>query len=142
MDIAVEVAGWNEFEKLKAALIASGGFSATGQPHKLQSTTNELDIVPFGLISADNRTIRWPPDNSIIMNIMGFNEAFLHAPLILIVDEPPVDIHVPTIPGIAILKLISWNDSYPLRSKAAEDLIFFIEHYTEAGNEQRFPCGY
>ncbi|MDP3286630.1 MAG: nucleotidyl transferase AbiEii/AbiGii toxin family protein [Desulfobacterales bacterium] len=137
LDIAVEVAGWNEFKKLTEALIVSGGFSATGQLHKLRSATYELDIVPFGPISQDKRSIRWPPDNSVIMNIMGFHEAFSHAHLIRIADDPPMDVHVPTIPGIVILKLISWHDNYPLRAKDAEDLRFFIEHYAEAGNELR-----
>jgi predicted nucleotidyltransferase len=125
------------YKKLTEALIASGCFSATSQLHKLRSATYELNIVPFGPISQDKRTIRWPPDNSVVMNIMGFHEAFSHAHLIRIADDPPMDVHVPTIPGIAILKLISWHDNYPLRAKDAEDLRFFIEHYAEAGNESR-----
>jgi predicted nucleotidyltransferase len=137
LDIAIEVAGWNEFEELTAALIATGRFSATSQPHKLRSAVYELDIVPFGPISHDKRSISWLSDNSIIMNIMGFQEAFSQAHLIRITDDPPVDVHVPTIPGIAILKLISWHDNYPSRSKDAQDLRFIMEHYAEAGNEAR-----
>jgi predicted nucleotidyltransferase len=137
LDIAIKVAGWNEFEKLYAALISSGKFSATRHPHKLSSTAYELDIVPFGPISGDDRTISWPPDNTTIMNVLGFSEAFSYAYLIRIADNPPVDVHVPTIPGIAVLKLISWHDNYPLRSKDAEDLRFLIEHYAEADNESR-----
>ena len=48
-----------------------------------------------------------------------------------------LDVKVPTIPGMALMKVISWNDRYPERSKDAEDLLFFMEHYAEAGNEDR-----
>ncbi len=52
-------------------------------------------------------------------------------------NAPLLDVKVPTIPGMALMKVISWNDRYPERSKDAEDLLFFMEHYADAGNEDR-----
>ena len=51
--------------------------------------------------------------------------------------DPVLDVKVPTIPGMTIMKLISWNDRYPARPKDAEDLLFLMDNYAEAGNLDR-----
>jgi predicted nucleotidyltransferase len=43
-------------------------------------------------------------------------------------------IKVPTLPGLALMKIISWKDKYPERRKDAEDLLFVMQNYEEAGN--------
>ncbi len=48
-----------------------------------------------------------------------------------------IGVEVPTIPGMGLLKVISWNDRYPERPKDAEDLLFLMDHYAGAGNEER-----
>lgn len=71
------------------------------------------------------------------MSIMGFQEAYDYGITVRLSDDPVLDVKVPTIPGMAMMKLISWNDSYPERSKDAEDLTYLMDHYDEAGNEDR-----
>lgn len=39
--------------------------------------------------------------------------------------------------GLALLKLISWDDNPERRSKDASDLFLIIRHYLEAGNLDR-----
>jgi len=47
------------------------------------------------------------------------------------------DIYFASLPGRAIMKLISWDDRYPERDKDAKDLCFIIRNYLDAGNEER-----
>ena len=82
-------------------------------------------------------SIAWPPENQIYMNIMGFQEAYEYGLTIRLSEDPVFDVKVPTIPGMALMKTISWKDSYPLRPKDAEDLLFLMDNYAEAGNEDR-----
>lgn len=137
IDIGVEVAGWEEYQRLSSALVATGVFLPASEPYKLRSEVVELDIVPFGPIGSDTFAIRWPPDQAVVMNIMGFQEAFELSLQVRLSKEPPLDVRLPSIAAMAIMKLISWKDRYPERPKDAEDLLFLMEHYAEAGNEER-----
>ena len=96
-----------------------------------------IDIVPFGTVSSDGRSIAWPPDNQVYMNIMGFQEAYQYSLTIRLSEDPVFDVKVPTIPGMALMKIVSWKDSYPQRPKDAEDLLFLLDSYAAAGNEDR-----
>lgn len=137
IDIGIEVAGWDEFQRLSSALVATGKFSPAGEPYKFWSEVLELDIVPFGPIGGDALAIRWPPDQAVVMNVMGFQEAFELSIQVCLSKDPPLEVRLPTIAGMALMKLISWKDRYPERPKDAEDLLFLMEHYAEAGNDER-----
>jgi predicted nucleotidyltransferase len=137
LDIGVEVAGWDEFRQLSEALVATGKFTPTNEPHRLMYGPFPVDIVPYGGVSPDNQTISWPPDHQVIMNIMGFQEAYEYGMTVRLNEDPLLDVKVPTIPGMALMKIISWNDRYPERPKDAEDLLFLMDHYAEAGNLDR-----
>lgn len=137
LDIAVEVASWDEFEALSAALVASGKFTRTKELHRLNCGSLPIDIVPFGTVSTDGRSIAWPPDNQVYMSIMGFQEAYQYSLVIRLSEDPVFDVKVPTIPGMALMKIVSWKDSYPQRPKDAEDLLFLMDSYAAAGNEDR-----
>lgn len=137
LDIGVEVAGWEEFQQLTEALVATGRFEATREPQRLSYDNFPVDIVPYGGISSDAQTISWPPDHQVMMNIMGFQEAYDYGMMIRLSDEPLLEVKVPTIAGMALMKLISWHGSYPQRPKDAEDLHFLMDHYAEAGNVDR-----
>jgi predicted nucleotidyltransferase len=71
------------------------------------------------------------------MNIMGFEEAYRYGLTIRLSEVPVFEVKVPTIPGMALMKIVSWKDSYPLRPKDAEDLLFLMNNYAAAGNEDR-----
>jgi predicted nucleotidyltransferase len=137
LDIGVEVANWEEFQQLSTKLVATGEFAETSKPHELRTDFCQLHIVPFGGISSDQRTIRWPPEHEVVMTIVGFEEAYESAMLIRLSDKPLLEVKMPTIPGMALMKLISWNDRFPERPKDAEDLFFLMDHYAEAGNDER-----
>ena len=44
---------------------------------------------------------------------------------------------LPSLPGLAFLKIISWREKYPERQNDAEDLLLIMQRYEEAGNQGR-----
>jgi predicted nucleotidyltransferase len=137
LDIGIEVAGWEEFMQLSEALIGTEKFAACREPYRLMYGRFPVDIVPYGGVSSDNGTISWPPDHHVVMSIMGFQEAYNFGSTVRLSDDPLLDVKIPTIPGMIMMKLISWSDSYPKRPKDAEDILFLMDHYAEAGNLDR-----
>jgi predicted nucleotidyltransferase len=60
------------------------------------------------------------------MNMLGFEEAWQSALTVRLRKEPPLDIRVPSMAALTLLKIISWDDAYPRRSRDAEDLYFML----------------
>ena len=137
VDLGVEVANWKQFEKLKESLIATGQFSPTSDKQRLRCVTILIDILPFGPITDRDKKISWPPEHEIIMSMVGFEEAYEYSLTFRLSSDPELDIKLASLPGLAIMKLISWNEKYPNRKRDAEDLLFIINKYEEAGNTER-----
>lgn len=137
LDIGIKVADWEEFRRLSAGLIGTGKFKETRGPHAFLADSYRVDIVPFGNISGQKKTISWPPEHEVLMSIEGSQDAYESAMTLRLSDNPALDVKVPTIAGMALMKIICWHDRYPERPKDAEDLLFLMDHYAEAGNEDR-----
>lgn len=97
----------------------------------------EVDIVPFGEITQNKdgrklHTIAWPPKEEIVMSVMGFNEAFLHALTVTILETPELHIKVTSPECMLFLKLISWLERDPITSrKDAADIHYLTKHYSK-----------
>jgi predicted nucleotidyltransferase len=76
-------------------------------------------------------------DGSIKMSVTGFRECFQHAVQVKISDKPKLFVNVVSLTGLAILKLISWDENVVRRQKDASDLVFIIRNYLDAGNLER-----
>jgi len=138
VDIGVRVSGWNEYDKLKQALLDSGHFAATREVQRLSYRGEMLvDILPFGQIADPGHKISWPPGHDFVMSTVGFEEAYEAAQLVRVRAHPPLDIRVASPAGLAILKIIAWADSPSERSKDAHDLALVMETYLDAGNHER-----
>ncbi|MDX1472379.1 MAG: hypothetical protein R3213_12840, partial [Flavobacteriaceae bacterium] len=137
IDIGIKVSDWDQFERLSEQLVKFGGFSRTEEQHRLRFENKiPIDIVPFGAIEDENNKISWPPDHDTILNVAGFNDAYKNTQLFRIRTKQILDIKLATLSGLAVLKLISWEDrSY--KDKDAKDLDFIISNYLEAGNRER-----
>ena len=139
IDIGVFVSGWDRFRVLKEALVNTGKFKPTGPMQRLlYESERPLDIVPFGGVADDNGSISWPPEHAIKMSVMGFNECYQHVETVLVRQKPDLIIKVVSLAGLAILKLVSWDDNVERRGKDAHDLFIIIKHYIDAGNMDRF----
>jgi predicted nucleotidyltransferase len=134
IDLGVEVAGWEDFNKLSESLLSTGRFFASRERHRFQFGSVLIDMIPFGPIEDERGRISWPPEHEILMSIGGFSEAFKNSVTLRLSSSPELKIKVPTLPGLALMKIISWKDKYPERRKDAEDLLFVMQNYEEAGN--------
>ncbi len=47
------------------------------------------------------------------------------------------DFTFPTPSGVALMKIISWNDDYPARNRDAKDLALLMRKPLDAGNDER-----
>lgn len=138
IDIGVLIAGWDQFETLKDELIHSARFSPSKQKQRLIYNDNfPLDIIPFGAIEDENGSISWPPDHEIRMSIAGFQECFQHAVSVKLSSSPELIVKMVSLAGLALLKLISWDDNPERRRKDAPDLLLIMRHYLDAGNLDR-----
>jgi predicted nucleotidyltransferase len=137
-DFGVRLESWAEFGKLKESLLTSGLFEETRDVQRLRFQGGlDVDIVPFGGVADNEGMIHWPPDEDVVMSTVGFEDAYRTAQRVRVKANPPLDILVASIPGLTILKLISWADRPHARSRDALDLAFILERYLDAGNTDR-----
>jgi predicted nucleotidyltransferase len=137
VDIGIPVANWGQYESLANALLSPGKFTATRNKHRFLYGEVMVDIVPFGPVADKDRMIRWPPGHEQVMSVLGFQEAYDHAISVRLSSDPLLEIKISTLAGLALIKLIAWHDAYPKRQKDADDLMFIMNQYHEAGNTDR-----
>ena len=138
VDIALAMPDWATFETLRARLIESGNFQASGtalQGLRYRSGL-PLDLVPFGRLETADRTIVWPPHGDTVMDVFGFQEALASADRIVLPQN--VQARLISLPALALLKIVCWHDRhYRYPGKDAHDLNLIIRNYLIAGNEER-----
>ncbi len=137
IDVGVEIADWEQFNLLKTSLLSTGKFKGAAEVHRLLFDSLPMDIVPFGEISGKTGRISWPPEHEIFMSPVGFKEAYEFALTIRLSTAPDLIVKLPTLAGLALMKLISWKDGYPLRQGDAQDLLVIMQKYESAGNFDR-----
>ena len=142
VDFAIALEDWNQFDIIKKAFIDGGDFqSVAGESHRLYFKQNEfgtaypLDLIPFGRIERAGNRIAWPPDMTVVMNVTGYAEALASALQIDVGDG--LIANVVSIPALAVLKLLAWNERGLLDNKDAQDIFYLLRHYHEAGNAER-----
>jgi predicted nucleotidyltransferase len=137
VDIAVAVPSWEAFEAIRAALIGSGRFAPLPVVHKLRYDGGiSLDLIPFGGLEAEDRTIAWPPDRAIIMNVTGFQEALTSSLAVLLPEG--AQLRVVALPALVALKLTAWRDRRLTEpGKDAQDLFLVLSYYLDAGQRDR-----
>lgn len=137
IDFGIQVQTWEEFNQLKTRLLEAGFDQDSDRIHQLNIVDSagmpwEIDIVPFGEITQNTNEIAWPPEQDIVMNVMGFTEAFENALTVQICQIPDLHIKVASPAGMLILKLISWMERVPeIRKKDATDIYYLVTHYAK-----------
>jgi len=129
IDLGIRVSSWDQFDQLINKLELSRKFKKTKVKQRIIYKNTLIDIVPFGSISNKNEKISWPPENKVVMSVIGFNEVYINSTLARLQNSPMLEVKISTLPGLAILKLLAWNDNFPKRSRDAEDLLFIMMKY-------------
>ena len=138
IDLGVRVPDWKQYKRLKQGLVKTGKFKENKEEHRLiYQNRLRIDLIPFGPISDSEKNIRWLPEQEIVMSVLGFEESFRHSQIVRLRSNPVLDVRVVSLAGLALMKIISWNDKYPERDRDAIDLALIIKSYAEAGNSER-----
>lgn len=142
VDFGVAVAGWEEFNRIKSMLLETGPFNAAEKfEHRIYyrpagaTKGYPIDIIPFRGVEAPPRTIAWPPERKIIMNVIGYEEVLETAVPVEI--ENSFTVPIASLPGLTLLKLFAWHDRHPETPKDARDIAFLFRNYQAAGNQDR-----
>jgi predicted nucleotidyltransferase len=137
VDIAIAVPTWKAFETIRTALIGSGRFAPLPVVHKLRYDGGlSLDLIPFGGLEDDDRTIAWPPDRAIVMNVAGFREALAASLIVLLPEE--TQLRVVSLPALVALKLKAWRERRLTEpGKDAQDFFLVLSRYLDAGQRDR-----
>lgn len=137
VDFAVAVSSWEEFSRLKTRLVETGAFHAGEHLHRLTfgegSGAYPLDLVPFDGVER-NGEIAWPPKGDFVMNVAGYRDA--HDSALDVEIEPGFTVKIVSLPAMAILKILAWNDRRD-RDKHASDVLLILRHYHQAGQLDR-----
>ena len=68
----------NHFQILKSALVEQAGFTVHASAHQrlIYPTTPAVivDLIPFGGVEREDRTIAWPPEEDFVMRVAGFSQ--------------------------------------------------------------------
>jgi predicted nucleotidyltransferase len=143
VDIGVMVENWKEFGLLKESMLNSGSFlKDIKEAQRFHYKGGfPVDIVPFGQISEPNEIISWPESDGVEMKTLGFIESYDNSVLVQLRADPVFEIKFASLAGLAAMKIISWKDNYPMRSKDAQDFEYIMLNYIEAGNVDRVYSG-
>lgn len=127
IDFAVMVSSMKQYEDLAISLV-NKGFRKVDAPWTFyhENYNVVLDLLPFGDIEEHN-TIQFNNQHSDL-HVLGFKEV-LEEPEKVQIDEKIASI--PTLPGMIILKLVSWSDRPEERENDLSDILRIIEHYFE-----------
>jgi predicted nucleotidyltransferase len=137
IDFSVRVKKWDDYTRLTNVLLENDFIQSKIVHRFTYKSIPSIDIIPFGEISIDSNTIIWPDKEAKEMSVIGFEECFIDSELIRIQNNPPVDIKIASTRGLVLMKLLSWKDGFPTRSRDAIDILYIIKYYIEAGNLDR-----
>ena len=135
IDCGIQVKSWEQFEQLKTSLNNTGQFKPEEKQQQRIKYRDQvrIDIVPFGSIEKDGQ-IKWP-DEETVMVTLGYDEAYRDTIRVRLADD--VEIVICTLPGLALMKIIAWNDRRFRYRKDAQDLGLIMLNYLYADNEER-----
>jgi predicted nucleotidyltransferase len=142
IDFGIAVESWDQFARLKDGLVATGDFESDRRAMQRLFYSDHgagfsipIDLIPFRGVASTNSTIEWPPSRDIVMNVAGFEEAL--ASSVPMEIDADFTVHVASVPGLTLLKLVAWSDRGRETNKDATDLYRLLTSYADAGNADR-----
>jgi len=131
VDVAVAVEGWPAYAALRKRLTEKHGFAAGPEKQRLRSPDGTpLDLVPYGGVEEKGGKARFPPEGSPELTVLGF-ESVAEAALRVRFGEGLVA-RFASLEGLALLKLIAWDERPTERARDAQDLCLLLQHFYDA----------
>ncbi len=130
VDFAVLVTDENSYKQLKEYLIEKEGFLevSSNEYCLIDKAGNEIDLLPFGAVEIEGKKVL---DSEGLFNtgISGFKEVYEEA--IEVNFEDRHQFKVSSLAGIAILKLIAYDDRPEIRNSDIKDIVAILNNYIE-----------
>ena len=125
IDFAVMVSSFDQYDAVRDELLATG-FHEAQLPYTLRHVEYNvvIDLLPFGKIEEKDK-VRFH-ERQVDLVVLGFKEILSEAETIMLESQ---EISVPPLPGIVLLKLISWSDRPEMRSSDLDDIYHIITVY-------------
>lgn len=140
IDISIGVASWTEYRQACDALLKLKFRNANSEhPEKFTDANGqEVDLLPFGGLAEEGKTIHWPMDGSR-WTISGIQEACDHAWRF---SGKAYELRVAPPCALIYLKLFAAHDRPEARkNKDALDIHFLLAHYVNVANKARMLSG-
>ena len=128
-DVGVQVGYWAQFAVLEDHLIAEAGFQRDPrQRQRLHGPAGGVvDLIPFGGVEAEGGEVHWGKEEEFRLNVTGFQHAYAASYRVRLADS--VTSRVVSPPGLALLKLVAWQDRHRENDRDAEDLAYLLHQY-------------
>lgn len=132
LDIAIAVDSWDDFYEISEMLIQNGFRKDSHMKQRFyfgaeKGADYELDVVPFGGVTAPGEMIYWPPEESPMMSVKGF--ASVLKDCVDVVVDNAFSFKIPSAPAFFVLKFDAWLDRHLLNDKDAKDMSFILANY-------------
>ena len=138
IDFGIAVRDWEHFQILKSALVEQAGFTVHARANQrlIYPTTPVVivDLIPFGGVEREDRTIAWPPEEDFVMRVAGFSDGMKSSVPVRLADD--LVVRVVSLPSLLVLKLFAWLDRKQ-EKRDAPDIHTLLKEYGDAGNEDR-----
>jgi predicted nucleotidyltransferase len=121
VDVAVAVASWATFDTMTSCLTPDGHAR-----HRFRVSGVPLDVVPFGGVETHGRMLDW--GDGTRMSALGLREA--HAKAETVVLPGGLDVLVPTVAGLTVLKLCAWSERRRETRRDAVDIQTILDWQT------------
>ena len=136
IDTSVQMSSWKNFDAVCRKLLELGFRNKSPlHPEKFTDTNGqEVDMLPFGSLSEDGKTITWPADNSP-WTISGIQEAYDHA---LLFRQATFEFRIIPPAAMIYLKIFSTCDRpHDRKKKDSADINFVLNNYLTATGKGR-----
>lgn len=132
IDFAIYINEHEQFEALKRHLIEQEGFIEQKEPYRLFTPDrNIVDLIPFGGIEKNNE-VYLKGHKPVELSVLGTKEVVAGAKLI------EGNFKVITLPGLAVLKLVAWNESTGGRGKDLADFYYILMNYADMASDELY----
>ncbi|MCI0484937.1 MAG: nucleotidyl transferase AbiEii/AbiGii toxin family protein [candidate division NC10 bacterium] len=128
VDALVAAGSWEDFERTRRRLFEVGFGPGTVRHELLFGQDVIIDLIPYGEQLVQNDRLEWPGTDQV-MSTLGVEEAFASARLEELV--PGLSVRVVPIPGLVLLKIVSYQDRPEERARDLSDVVYCFEHYEE-----------